>query len=214
MPRIRHHANPVLYLPLKQHKGKGFYYPPEISRINWKDVFANGKPPDMLDIGCGLGRFLIESSVAVPGKNFLGMEVRKGAVEWIENVVTGEKLANVKALWYSAVNGFPFLENESIEKAFYFFPDPWVKKKHFKRRAFSVELLKEICRVLKPYGKLYLMTDVPEVDEFQQSILNESGLFSFKYADESEWDLCVKTNHENFCIEKEIPFIRMVCEKK
>ena len=77
-----------------------------------------------------------------------------------------------------------------------------------------MELLKEIHRVLKPDGKLYLMTDVPEVDEFQQEVLNESGLFDFKYVSDDGWDLDVKTNHEEFCLRKNIPFIRMVCGKK
>ena len=214
VPRIRHHARPVLYLPLKQHRGKDFFYPPVIQKINWSHAFADGKPPVMLDIGCGLGRFLIESSLVLPDINLLGFEVRLGAVEWIENVIKGEGLLNVRALWYSVVNGMHFIETGSIEKVFYFFPDPWLKKKHFKRRAFSVELLKEIHRVLKPDGKLYLMTDVPEVDEFQQEVLNESGLFEFKYVSDDGWDLDVKTNHEEFCLRKNIPFIRMVCGKK
>jgi hypothetical protein len=68
--------------------------------------------------------------------------------------------------------------------------------------------------MLKPNGRLYLMTDVPEVDEFQQGIINESGLFSFRYSGEDDWDIIVRTNHEEFCLEKKIPFIRMICEKK
>lgn len=214
LPRIRHHANPVLYFPLKQHKGSNFIYPPVFDSLNWKEFFADGKPPVMLDIGCGLGRFLIETSLEEPGKNILGFEVRQSAVEWIDGVISGEVLPNVKALWYSAVNGLPFIETGTIEKVFYFFPDPWVKKKHYKRRAFSVEMLAEIYRVLSKDGKLYLMTDVPEVDEFQQKVLSEFGKFSFKYYEKSEWDLNIMTNHEEFCTRKNIPFIRMVCGKK
>ncbi|HMT11779.1 MAG TPA: tRNA (guanosine(46)-N7)-methyltransferase TrmB [Ignavibacteria bacterium] len=213
LPRIRHHANPVLYFPLKQLKGERFFYPPVLDSVEWNEVFRNGKPPDMLDIGCGLGRFLIDTSLTDETKNILGFEVRHGAVEWIENVISSESLGNVKALWYSAVNGFPFIKNETINKVFYFFPDPWVKKRHYKRRAFSAELLAEIHRVLLPGGKLYLMTDVPEVDEFQQQVLKTFGKFDFSYADGDKWDLQVKTNHEIFCTERRIPFIRMICVK-
>ncbi len=214
LPRIRHHAKSGLYFPQRQQKGNKFYYHPEIKHIDWKQTFSDGNPPALLDIGCGLGKFLVETAITEPDKNILGFEVRKGAVEWTEGVITGEEIPNARAVWYSAVNGFPFIETETLEKVFYFFPDPWLKKKHYKRRAFSVKLLKEIHRVLKPNGKLYLMTDVPEVDEFQQGIINESGLFNFKYSGVDEWDLSVRTNHEAFCLEKEIPFIRMVCEKK
>ncbi|HRE10847.1 MAG TPA: tRNA (guanosine(46)-N7)-methyltransferase TrmB [Ignavibacteria bacterium] len=214
LPRIRHHANPVLYFPLKQHKGNNFYYPPVFEKLEWNEIFSSGKPPDMLDIGCGLGRFLLETSLKNSDKNILGFEVRQTAVEWIKGVIEGEKLPNVQALWYSAVNGMSFIETGSIEKVFYFFPDPWVKKKQNKRRAFSAELLKEIHRVLKPEGNLYLMTDVPEVDEYQQSILNETGLFEFRYTEKDQWDLQVRSNHEIFCEDKGIPFIRMTCRKK
>lgn len=214
LPRIRHHAKSGLYFPLKRQKGNNFYYHPEVDKIEWKQNFLDGTPPVLLDIGCGIGKFLVETAINEPDKNILGFEVRKGAVEWTEGVITGEQLPNARALWYSAVNGFPFIETGSIEKVFYFFPDPWIKKRHYKRRAFSVELLREIHRVLKPKGKLYLMTDVTEVDAYQQEIINESGLFKFTYSGEGEWELKVKTNHEEFCLEKEISFIRMVCEKK
>lgn len=214
LPRIRHHANPVLYFPLKQHKRGNFSYPPIYNNIDWKDVFSNGKPPAMLDIGCGLGRFLLEMSLKEPEKNILGMEVRQTAVEWIEGVIKGEKVGNAKALWYSAVNGYSFIDDNSIEKVFYFFPDPWVKKRHYKRRAFSKEFLGEIHRVLVPGGRLYLMTDVPEVDEFQQEVLKEFGGFEFGYVKNKMWDLPVKTNHEEFCEGRNIPFIRMLCKKK
>jgi len=214
LPRMRHHANPVLYFPLKQHKGNNFYYPPVFEKLEWNEIFSSGKPPDMLDIGCGLGRFLLEISLKNSDKNILGFEVRQTAVEWIKGVIEGEKLPNVQALWYSAVNGMSFIETGSIEKVFYFFPDPWVKKKQNKRRAFSAELLKEIHRVLKPEGNLYLMTDVPEVDEYQQSILKETGLFEFRYTEKDQWDLQVRSNHEIFCEDRGIPFIRMTCKKK
>ena len=75
-------------------------------------------------------------------------------------------------------------------------------------------MLSEVHRVLKPEGIFYLMTDVPEVDEFQQEVLKSSGLFDFNYVDDNNWDLNTKTNQEEFCIDKKIPFIRMICRKK
>jgi tRNA (guanine-N7-)-methyltransferase len=214
LPRVRHHANPVLYFPLKQHKVKDINYPPLINSVDWKELFVNGKPPALLDVGCGFGKFLAEMSVENPAKNLLGFELRQSAVEWTNTVINGEGIGNAKALWYSAVNGFPFIETSSTEKIFYFFPDPWVKKRHHKRRAFSTELLDEFARVLKRDGTLYIMTDVPEVDEYQKEVLAQHNGFTFTYTDEKEWKLNIKTYQEQFCINKDIPFIRMICKKK
>jgi tRNA (guanine-N7-)-methyltransferase len=213
VPRLRHHANPVLYFPLKQHKNRNFSYPPLIEKFDWKELFSNAKPPMYLDVGCGLGKFLIESALENHKINILGFEVRKNAVEWISKVVYGEKIGNARVLWYSVVNGFPFIDTGSIEKIFYLFPDPWIKKRHHKRRAFSVELLDEFHRILSPGGLLYIMTDVPDVDEHHKKILDNYKGFSYEIAGEEKWDISIKTNQEEFCLEKHIPFSRIICRK-
>jgi tRNA (guanine-N7-)-methyltransferase len=214
LPRIRHHANPGLYFPLSQHKTTDLRYPPVIKHADWKDFFQNGRPPEYLDVGCGLGKFLIDLAANHPNINMLGLEIRNSTVEWTNNILNCEGITNAKALWYSAVNGMPFIESGSIEKIFYFFPDPWHKKRHHKRRAFSAGLLDEFQRVIKPNGRLYIMTDVPEVDEYQQEILTQHNGFTFSYAKDGEWDLDVETNHEGYCNRRNIPFIRMICQRK
>lgn len=214
VPRLRHHANPTLYLPITEHQVTLRYYPPVTGQLNWQEHFANGKAPAYLDVGAGMGKFLLETALATPEVNILGIELRRTAVEWVQSIIEGEKIPNAALLWYSVVNGMSFIESNSIEKLFYFFPDPWVKKKHHKRRAFSEALLDEFARVLHPDGTLYLMTDVPEVDTYQQEVLREHGVFTCKYVEQSaEWDLPVRTDQERFCLKKHIPYIRMVCTK-
>lgn len=212
VPRLRHHANPTLYLPEHEHHVHLRHYPPRIHTINWQQHFANGEPPTHLDVGAGLGKFLMETALRTPAANFLGIELRKTAVEWVQSVISGEKIPNAALLWYSVVNGMPFIADGSIEKIFYFFPDPWLKKKHYKRRAFSPALLNEFVRVLRPNGTLYLMTDVPEVDEYQQSVLREHGVFHCHSVEsERDWPLLVRTDQERFCQKKNIPYVRRTC---
>jgi tRNA (guanine-N7-)-methyltransferase len=213
VPRLRHHANPVLYFPLKQHKNRNFSYPPLVEKFEWCELFTNGKPPIYLDVGCGMGKLLIEMALANPKINILGFELRKNAVEWINKVIQGEKISNACVLWYSVVNGFPFIDSGSIEKIFYLFPDPWIKKRHHKRRAFSSELLDEFYRMLSPDGLLYIMTDVPDVDEHHKKVLDKYNGFSYESASEEKWDISIKTNQEEFCLGKKIPFTRIKCRK-
>jgi tRNA (guanine-N7-)-methyltransferase len=225
-PRSRHHVSPNQYMRRDRIKIEPTYYPPLYESLAWHEHFVNGLPPQFLDIGCGMGKFLLETSLAEPNKNVLGLEVREYATQWIQSVIQGERssgvLGNAQALWYSVVNGLRFIETASIEKIFYFFPDPWFKKRHQFKRAFTPEFLDECARVLSPEGALYLMTDVPEVDVAQRDIMRKHGAFTFEEhpADTSinvsidaEWGLSARTDQEEFSLRKNIPYIRLKCRK-
>lgn len=207
---MRHHTAPNLYLPVNTGAFQPEYYPPSPQTLPWETLFADGNPPAALDIGCGRGAFLIEFAGEHATTNIFGIEVRKHAVDWINTIIDGENVGNAAALWYSVVNGLPFIESGTITAVFYFFPDPWIKKKHFKRRAFTVQFLDELHRVLAEGGKLYLMTDVPEVEEYQREILVEHGGFSIEHS--IDWNL-PQTDQERFCLKKNIPYRRAICEK-
>lgn len=212
-PRMRHHTASNLYVPYENFKVLPNYYPPIQKEIDWSLHFANGLPPEALDIGCGRGGFLLEYAILHPEINIFGLEVRKQAVDWIDDIITGEAITNAAVLWYNSSNKLPFIRNESLNSAFYFFPDPWHKQKHRKRRSFNLVLLQELHRTLRSNATLYLMTDVPEVDNYQQEILELHGGFSFSYATDEEWIL-PRTDHENFSLKKGIPYIRATVRKK
>lgn len=212
-PRIRHHSNRAFYFGANEHTKNINFYPSVPERLNWCEIFSNGLPADCLDIGCGLGRFLIRYALNNPHENILGVEVRNLAVEWINEIIKGEDLGNAHALWYSAVNKLPFLDDNSISKIFYFFPDPWVKRRHNKRRVINVEFLNELHRILKDDGKLYLATDVDELTDYHIEQLVEFGKFEYRFTDEDEWDIMQRTNQEEFCLSKGIPYKRLICNK-
>ncbi len=210
--RLRHHTAANLYIPWAELTEKPKYYPPLYSKIDWGTVFFNKKKPDILDIGCGKGKLLLDHSEIHQDKNILGIEVRSQAVDWINKVIKGENLPNVAALWYSVVNGLQFIESESIEKIFYLFPDPWFKYKHKKRRALNEKTIKEFYRILKSGGMLYLASDVPEVNDYHTSLLKSFSKFTTKIADEELWQLPL-TNKEKFCKLENIDYVRMICFK-
>ena len=211
--RLRHHTAPNLYFKYSDFKVKPNYYPPLIEKIIWDEVFINANPPDFLDIGCGKGNFLFQMSEQFSDKNILGIELRKPPVEWINTLTKGEKIENCAAIWYSVVNGIDFIGNDTIEKVFYLFPDPWPKRKHLKRRAFNNDFLKDIYRVLKPACKLYLATDIEEVDLYHKELIEKFGKFKIQIVQsDDEWKYPT-TNKENFCRKENIPFYRIICEK-
>ncbi len=212
-PRTRHHTNPQFYLPLDQLHVVPMNYPPLVESVDWSEHYANAQAPQAVDIGCGWGNFLLNYAERHPEINVLGIETRMQTTAWLNEVIRGEKLPNVSALWYSVANGLQFLEANSVQSVFYFFPDPWFKKRHFKRRAFTTGLLDQIVRVLQPGGRLYLMTDVPEVDVYQHEVLLEHGSWAVQSIENDDEWLGVQTDHELLSQRLNIPYVRRICTR-
>lgn len=211
--KIRHHVSTNNYLPIEELKFIPDSYPEAFKSIDWSEVFINGMAPKYLDIGCGRGKFLISRSFEIGDDNILGIEIRPEPVNWINVVIEGESLKNCKALHYSVANNMPFIESNSVSEIYYLFPDPWVKRKHFKKRAFTEKFLSECHRVMTEHGSLFLATDVPEVHEYQINLLRKVGLFEINVLQSrDEWLLPV-TNKERFCIRKNIDVYRTICTK-
>lgn len=210
--KVRHHISSFNYLPADTLKYIPSTYPPVIEKLNWDEIFDNSKPPDILDIGCGRGFFLIRNAEKNPKKNYLGIEVRGQLVEWINDVIKNEKIHNCHALRYSVVNGLKFIGEQSIESIFYLFPDPWPKQKQQKRRAFNIDFLNNCYNALKEGGRLHLATDCDYVHEYHMKILNKFEKFLFSEVSKSEWDFPM-TNQEEFCQRKNISVFRLIAIK-
>ncbi len=211
--RMRHHISPNVYLPVDDLTHIPDYYPEPIKSVDWSLHFQNQRPADVLDIGCGRGKFLFDMSFLYPDTNFLGIEVRPAPADWIKNVVAEEKRSNISVLLYSVANGLPFLSENSIEKVFYLFPDPWPKKRHHKRRAYNLRFLQEVHRVLKPQANLFLATDMEIVHLYHLETLREFGGFDVNIIEtDDEWGFPI-TNKEDFCRQKDIPFFRISASK-
>ncbi len=212
--KLRHHTAANLYFPLEELKNRPPYYPPLIKKISWQDYFDDGKPPAILDIGCAKGKLLLDLTELKPDKNLLGIEVRKILVDWLDELIRKENIPNAAVIWFSVVNGLPFIESNSIDKILYLFPDPWPKRKHHKRRAFNLPVLQEFYRLLKTDAKLYLATDVEEVHEYHLQLLRQSDMFDIEIIEnDNQWDLPA-TNKEVFCRRKNIHFDRIIAVKK
>lgn len=212
--RLRHHTASNLYMPAKKFLELPDYYPQILDAVKWSEAFANSRPPEVLDIGCGRGALLMSWAELNPEMNIYGIEVRKPLVEWINLVTDVYHLDNCRALWYSVVNGLGFIEDSTISRVFYLFPDPWPKKKHLKRRAFNEYFVEEMSRVLKAGGKLYLASDIEEVHDYHKELMNANDHFHIaEINDDSLWDL-PRTNKENFCRINDIKFYRLICTKE
>ncbi len=141
----------------------------------WDRLF-DGDGPVEVEIGCGKGRFLINSAMAYPGINYLGIERALRYFRIMKERVVRRKLANVRLLRDDAVYFVErFIPDEAVSAYHIYFPDPWPKKRHRKRRLINARFLDEIVRTLATGGTLDFATDYVEYYEEIVALLETSG---------------------------------------
>lgn len=127
--------------------------------IDLKAIFGRDAPLT-LEIGFGNGEALAARAAAEPERDFIGIEVHRPGVGRLLNGLETQSLDNVRLVSHDAVevvNGM--LPPASIDQVLIYFPDPWPKKRHHKRRLIQPAFLAALARVVKPGGRLELATD-------------------------------------------------------
>lgn len=130
-----------------------------------------------LEIGCGKGRFLVERGGARPDVGLLGVERARKYLELSARRIRRAALANVRVLHSTAEDVlFRCLGDGSLAAVYVFFPDPWPKKRHHKRRFLRPENVSRIAEVLEPDGRLLVKTDHPAYAEVVAQVLASESL--------------------------------------
>ena len=127
--------------------------------INFDGVFE--KQNDItLEVGFGNGDSLLEMAIKQPFQNFIGIEVYEAGVGRIINEASKQNVSNLKIIKDDAVEVIANnIADESISHFQLFFPDPWHKKKHHKRRIVQTSFLDLLSRKLKTNGAVHIATD-------------------------------------------------------
>jgi tRNA (guanine-N7-)-methyltransferase len=130
--------------------------------ISWPAIFGNGRPVEV-EIGSGKGLFLANAATARPERNFLGIELAKKYARRAAERVAKKALANVRILPWDARRFMSVhCPSASLHAVHVYFPDPWWKTRHKKRRVFAEPLVIDIERTLISGGELHVATDVEE----------------------------------------------------
>ena len=128
-------------------------------RINLQKYF-NKQSPIFINIGFGDGKELIDLSTRNPNKNFLGIEVHSPGIGKLLLSIKKLKIENIRIINGDAIEVIrDMIEDETIAGINLFFPDPWPKKRHHKRRIITHNFIKLVSRVLKKDGNLHISTD-------------------------------------------------------
>ena len=122
-------------------------------------IFGNSNPI-VLDIGFGMGHEIIDFSTKNSTKNVLGIEIYKPAIGNLLKNIYEKNIKNIKIIEYDAYCVLNYMiPDESIDEIHIYFPDPWPKKKHVKRRLLNVKFAEIVARKLKNNGEIKCATD-------------------------------------------------------
>ena len=138
-----------------------FYLEPT-EPFQWHDMFNNTLPVD-IEVGCGKGLFLVSAATQYPERNFFAIELARKYALWSAYRVMRLGLENVRVARADARELLrDRVPENSVTVLHVYFPDPWWKKRHKKRRLFNPQFVDSAARVLKPAGELRFASDVEE----------------------------------------------------
>jgi tRNA (guanine-N7-)-methyltransferase len=146
--------------------------------VLWNAIFGNDHAVE-IEVGFGKGLFLLAQGQARPDTNFLGIEIERKYTLLTATRIARQKLPNVKlactdARWLLKER----VAEASVSAIHVYFPDPWWKTRHRKRKLFNRDFADQCVRVLQDGGRLHFVTDV--ADYFAESIAMLQGVTALR----------------------------------
>lgn len=145
-------------------------YAPEMP--DWDAIFGRSAPR-ILEIGFGMGASTAEIAAHRPGDDFLGVEVHEPGVGALLKLIGEQELSNIRIIQHDAVEVLEhMIAPASLDGVHIFFPDPWHKARHHKRRLIQSPLVAHLASRLKPGAYLHCATDWQNYAEQMLEVLS------------------------------------------
>jgi len=176
----------------------------ELYKGEWNEKVFQRQARLNVEVGSGHGHFMIQYCEEHPDENFIGLDYK-----FKRTFEVGKKLAKCSNQFFRFLRAkgerldFIFAEKE-VDKLFYFFPDPWPKKRHHKKRLFQRPFLATAYQILKDDGIFYIKTDHDEYYLWMIEQLQLQDLFKIEYHNNNLWNASVEgitpeqQKHEHF----------------
>ena len=208
---MRQHVNPL---------SKNFN---EIERIpSLIEMFGDSKLNLHLDIGCAAGEFLFDLASVNTSWNYLGMEIREKLSKTAKEKVREKEIKNLFFVFGNANNILNDVKSKFIIKNLksisFNFPDPWFKKRHFKRRVIQPELINILSKSMQKGSLIFIKTDVKDLFDYMDNTISSKFNFKkiyekyFNYSDSFNQNK-FKTNREKYVIENQLNIFERIYVK-
>jgi tRNA (guanine-N7-)-methyltransferase len=156
-------------------------------KINLAELFPNSKRV-IMEIGFGMGEATAQIAAADPTTGYLAVEVhRPGIGKLLLRIEEGE-LKNLRTIEGDAFEVFEqMIVDSSLDGVHLFFPDPWPKARHFKRRIVNQEFIASVATKLKPGAFLHIATDWQPYAQWIDEEFNKQSFFTGGEVERPDW---------------------------
>jgi len=142
--------------------------------LDFTQVF-NRDAPTIVEIGFGMGKSLAEMAEANPDQNYIGIDVHRPGVGALLRLIAEKGLTNVRVFNHDAIEVLEqCIPKNSLAGLYLFFPDPWHKTRHHKRRILQPEFAQSIAQHLKIGGHFHMATDWENYAEHMMEVMSQA----------------------------------------
>ncbi|MES2499453.1 MAG: tRNA (guanosine(46)-N7)-methyltransferase TrmB [Pseudomonadota bacterium] len=140
--------------------------------LDLNQVFGRINTSKILEIGFGMGESTAKIAQTLPDCDFLAAEVHTPGVGSLLKLIQEENISNIRVIQHDVVEVLQYMiADASLDGVHIFFPDPWHKKRHHKRRLIQAEFIKQLCVKLKVGAYIHVATDWQEYAEWVLEVL-------------------------------------------
>ena len=140
--------------------------------IDLQDIFKRNSPK-ILEIGFGMGTATAEIAMRLPEKDFIAVEVHTPGIGNLLKLIKEQELKNIRIIHHDAVEVIDkMIDNKALDGVHIFFPDPWHKKRHNKRRLIQTPFVQKLLPKIKSGGYIHLATDWEEYAQQMLEVLS------------------------------------------
>ncbi|MDC3180297.1 tRNA (guanosine(46)-N7)-methyltransferase TrmB [bacterium] len=182
-------------------------------------IFGDSRLNLHLDIGCAAGEFLFDLALVNPCWNYLGIEIRERLVKTSKLKVREREIKNLYFVFGNAYNILNDAQSKfiikNVKSISFNFPDPWFKKRHFKRRVIQPEFINLLSNSLQKGSLIFIKTDVNDLFDYMDFTISSN--FNFKKIDKKNFNYSesfnpniLKTSREKYVMGNQLDIFESI----